>query len=112
MTNTNIARWRRAAAGTGIFLAALTGGTAAAVPASAEPNDGGGFDLNGYLACVAWNNDYVYCCEQNRGFWYPPTAHRSGFCSPIYLPPDASSRPAPGATAKLPPDANTRAGIQ
>jgi len=111
MTNTTT-RWRQAAASAAIFLAGLSASTAVALPASAEPNDGSGFDLNGYLACVAWNNDYIFCCEQSRGYWYPPTAHRSGFCSPIYLPPDASSRPALGATTKLPPDAIMRAGLQ
>ena len=111
MINTTT-RWRHVAAGAAIFLAALSAGTAAAVPASADTKDGSGFDLNAYLACVAWNNDFIYCCQQTGGYWYPPTAHRSGFCSPIYLPPDASSRPAPGATAKLPPDATTRAGLQ
>jgi hypothetical protein len=111
MTSTTT-RWRQVAASAAIFLAADSAGTAAAQPASADTNNGSGFDLNGYLACVAWYNDYIFCCEQSRGYWYPPTAHKSGYCSPIYLPPDASSRPAPGATAKLPPDATTRAGLQ
>jgi hypothetical protein len=105
-------QWRRVAASTAIFVAALSAGTAAAQPASADTKDGSTFDLNGYLACVAYYNDYIYCCEGNGGYWYPPTAHKSGYCSPIYLPPDASSRPAPGATTKLPTDANTRAGLQ
>jgi hypothetical protein len=104
-------RWRQVAAVAAVFVAALSAGTSVALPARADTKDGG-FDLNGYLACVAYYNDYIYCCAQSHGYWYPPTAHKSGFCSPIYLPPDAASRPAPGATAKLPPDVTTRAGIQ
>ena len=112
--------WRRVATTTALLLAALSVGTAAATTAAAEPNDGSGFDMNGYLACIAWNNEHGYsddsgCCFQAGGHWYPSSGNKSAFCSPIVLSDDSSRPPpppAPGATVILPPGSNTRAGLQ
>jgi hypothetical protein len=110
-------QWRPVATTTAILIAALSVGTAAATTADAEPNDGSGFDINGYLACIAWNNEHGFsddtgCCFQAGGHWYPPSGTKSAFCSPIVLSDDSSRPPAPGATVILPPGSNTRAGVQ
>ncbi len=75
-------RWRRVATTTALLLAALSVGTAAATTAAAEPNDGSGFNMNGYLACIARNNEHGYsddsgCCLQAGGHWYPPSGTKS-----------------------------------
>jgi hypothetical protein len=112
-------------AGATIAIGAL--GSATTI-ANAEPNDGSGFDMNGYISCLAGYEqvgeapDHRKCCEYAGGYWHPAVSDKPGqgaYCSPVPLsgtePGQAGQGPTPpppGAIVILPPGSNTRVGAQ